>query len=225
MLGRLFNRDSSNRDWSKNPDVKQLRQIQPIIKKMREQVGRQNTGNKNFSFVNAPMLAYETVYGKKKFIMGRSGGPQKKWNGIYVDKHLKDKWLNDLNKIKKIEVRSTEEGKSKERVSAVIFRFKKAIDDKHTIKVVQQLNKIPGIYAKSDIGMYNRPRICVAGKYTYGQSKWQEWWDAVPETIDTIVNNATKTKGMINKQAYIQAFEKELGKLEFNSLIRKLRMK
>ena len=75
---------------------------------------------------NAPCAAFETVYGKKcPHKRGRYEKPhkQKKWNDIMVDGHLKDKWLNDLSKIKEIEIRSSCEGHESTWVTYIIFRL------------------------------------------------------------------------------------------------------
>ena len=75
---------------------------------------------------NAPCAAYEAVYEKKcPHLRGRYDKPHegRDWDGIYVDEHLDDKWLNDLKNIKGIEMRSSCEGHEKDWVSFVIFRF------------------------------------------------------------------------------------------------------
>ncbi len=70
---------------------------------------------------NAPCFAYETVYNKQcpQVRYGRYPGEDKKkpWGEYYVDEHLDDKWLKDLNSIKKIEIRSLCEGHDKDWVS------------------------------------------------------------------------------------------------------------
>jgi len=198
-------------DWSKKFSQDQLSQIEPTIMALRNAIGRQTTGNPNFTFVNAPMLAFETVYGKKRYIRGRSSVPQKKWNGIYVDKHLKDKWLNELNSIPHISISSTEEGKSRLRVPAVIFRFNNPENDFLAPLLTKELKKYPDLYVKYDIGMEGRPRICVAGDKLYGQSGWEQWWDNVPKAISNSVKSILQPSSPDKK--YLKSFKRELNKI------------
>src|SRR6056297_2066475 len=74
--------------------------------------------------INAPTMAYRTVYGKypEEPLTGKTNNPKKTWNGVEVDENLKDEWLNELNSLD-VEIKSTDEGKSKERVAFVIFRM------------------------------------------------------------------------------------------------------
>jgi len=142
--------------------------------------------------VNSPTLAYQTVYGKNpdKFLMGRTNEPKKKWKGIFVDKGLKNKWLDRLNKLP-VEIRSSEEGKGPERPAAIVFRMPPQYDKLHK-KIVNELQKEPNIYAKSDIGFNGRPRICVAGKIWKGNKKWNNWWESLPEIINKSYNTIIK---------------------------------
>jgi len=147
--------------------------------------------------INSPTFAYLTVYGKmpKNFLRGRTDAPKKMWRGHDVDASLKDKWLEDLNSIPEIEVRSSDAGKSKERVAFVVFRFKDKKNDKRADAIVNELRKAPEIYARTDIGMEERPRICVAGKVIVGKPGWEEWWNSLAGKIKSSVE---KTFGMIS---------------------------
>ena len=144
--------------------------------------------------VNAPTFAYNTIYGKnpKSFLTGRTDSPKKLWNGLSVDAGLKDKWLNDLNGLK-VEIRSSDEGKSKERPAFIIFRMPEKYDKLHK-KMVKELDKNNDLYVKSDIGMSNRPRICVANKIKKGDKGWSKWWDALPKKIDSAYKNVIGNK-------------------------------
>lgn len=136
------------------------------------------------SKVNAPTFAYKTVYGKNppSFLSGRTDEPKKLWKGLQVDKGLKDEWLDRLNSLP-VEIRSSDEGKSKDRPAFVIFRMPEKYDSLHK-KMVMELDKNKDIYAKSDVGMAGRPRICVANKVTRGGRGWSKWWDSLPDKIN-----------------------------------------
>ena len=138
--------------------------------------------------VNAPTLAYQTVYGKDpdQFLVGRTSAPKKIWNGLSVDEGLKDEWLENLNSLP-IEMRSTEEGKGGDRPAFVVFRMPEGKDKLHT-KMVKELGNEPGIFVKSDIGMDNRPRICVAGTVEKDKEGWKNWWEGLPSKIDGAYN-------------------------------------
>ncbi len=140
--------------------------------------------------INAPTMAYKTVYGKypEEPLRGRTNLPKKEWNGIFVDKNLKDKWLNELNSLD-VEIKSTEEGKSKERVAFVIFRMPEG-KDKLYKKVEENLKKEKDLFVYSDIGMGNRPRICVAKDIKVGDKNWEEWWSSLPEKIERAYKKA-----------------------------------
>ena len=76
----------------------------------------------------SPTFAWELVYGKpmKGWRQGRYPFEHetKLWNGIEIDIHLNEKWLNELNSIREIEMRASCEGHSKDWVSFIAFRFK-----------------------------------------------------------------------------------------------------
>lgn len=136
--------------------------------------------------VNAPMIAYKAVYGKlpAEPIPGQSGTPRKEWNGLQVDAHIKDKWLDKINNIKGIEIRSTEEGKSDERVAHVIFRFKNKIHDTAAQGIANSIGQNPDYYTLVDEGTEGRPRIVVAGQVQYGKAGWSAWWDDIGNVIE-----------------------------------------
>jgi len=134
--------------------------------------------------INAPTMAYKTVYGHypKELLRGRTDNPKKEWRGIAVDENLKDEWLEKLNSLD-VEIRSTDEGKSKGRVAFVIFRMPEG-EDEFSEKVVENLKKEKDLFVSSDVGMGGRPRICVAKDIKVGDEGWEEWWSSLPEKIE-----------------------------------------
>jgi len=152
--------------------------------------------------INSPTFAYMTVHGKepKEFLRGRTDSPKKMWRNNDVDKSLKDKWLEDLNGIKEIEIRSTDAGKSAERIAFVVIRFKDEKNDPKAKSLSAKIAKEDGIFSGSDIGMGGRPRICVAGKIWEGQSGWEGWWGSLTGKIERNVEETLKEG--IKEQAF-----------------------
>jgi hypothetical protein len=112
----------------------------------------------------------------------------KKWNNIPVDAHIEDKWLDDLNSIKTIEMRASCEGHNKDWVTYIAFR----IDPKHDkdgiyhSKIIEQLKK-DGLIAGFYSGNKDRVRFVVAAKLWYGQPGWKEWWSGLSSKIKRAV--------------------------------------
>jgi len=169
--------------------------------------------------INSPTFAYWTVYNEypKQFLRGRTDFPKRTWcykiedgkamtvkkfdsfmdkiKCIEVDKEFRDKWLEDLNSISEVEIRSSDIGHSyPDRPAFVVFRFKDQANDKKAEELVARLKKEKGLYVATDIGMENRPRICVAGKVWYAKDKeeWEKWWDSVAEKIERCVEEVLK---------------------------------
>ena len=150
----------------------------------------------------SPSLAYEVI-NKKPCPPGRRGRypgqvSEKNWNGVYVDKSLKNKWLKDLNNIPNVEIRGTcaghgpKDGDSLEWVAYVAFRVDPSMENKKTInKILKKLNSFKNTSAGSDIGMQGRPRFVVAAPLYENckkQKEWIEWWDNIAKRINEAVN-------------------------------------
>lgn len=138
--------------------------------------------------MNAPEFAYYTIYKKMPStpLRGRIDTEHKTWNGILVDAPLKDEWLNELNTIKNIEIRSSCAGHSKERVTFVIFRPKNQ-DEDYVKTIVDKLNKCKDTFANYNLGVQGFYRICVTTKNYYDENKdnkkWATWWKKLPNCI------------------------------------------
>lgn len=145
-------------------------------------------------WVNSPTFAYRAVYGTlpKEPLRGRTDSPKKNWRGLEVDAHLKDEWLENLNAIKGIEIRATDEGKSPERVAFVVFRMEDPDEDSKAEGISRDLNSKPGIYSSFDEGREGRPRIVVAGKVVYGRKGWESWWESLADKIADAVGTFEK---------------------------------
>ena len=133
--------------------------------------------------INAPTMAYHTVYGKypEETLRGRTDAPKKMWRGNDVDENLEDKWLEDLNDLP-VEIKSTDAGKDETRVAFVIFRMPEAKDDLYK-EMGEKLKEYSDLYVSSDIGTEGRPRICIANNITPEDSNWTEWWNTLAGKI------------------------------------------
>jgi len=150
---------------------------------------------------NAPNFAYKTVYGKlpKTLLTGRTGENKKEWNGLMVDGDFEDVWLNNLDDLP-VEIRSTDSGKSEERVAFVIFRMKEK-EEKLAPEISKLLNKEKNIYSLCELGMQKKYRICVAGKVykEKDEKKWEKWWKTVDGIILKAYNKSKKEREIKNK--------------------------
>lgn len=142
----------------------------------------------------SPTFAYEVVYKKQVpggWRRGRFPGKYetKTWRGIEVDSHLEDKWLDDLNKIKIIEMRGSCEGHSKDWITYIAFRLdpKHDKDKLYLDKVAKNLSKDKRTVCDWDIGTQERPRFVCAAKLWYGEKEWESWWDTLASRIKKAV--------------------------------------
>jgi len=137
---------------------------------------------------NAPMLAWETIHGKpfQGFRRGRlPNTKERNWNGLMVDEKLKDKWLNDLSKIKEITVRSSCQGHPPEGEwpSYIIFRLN---DESKVAQVCKRLQDKKITFCKAEKGPQGFMRICVATPlYADGprHKEWEQWWESLSKRI------------------------------------------
>jgi len=145
----------------------------------------------------SPSFAYELVYNKPapKNRRGRPPFPteHKVWNGMEVDKHLKDKWLKDLNNIPNVEIRGSCEGHSDEWITYIAFRLDPKFDKNKSFlnKVVSRLNKGKNTKCGFDIGTANRPRFICASPLYYKCKKhvdWIKWWESLSSRLNKAVN-------------------------------------
>jgi len=142
---------------------------------------------------NAPMLAWETVHGKPYpgFKSGRvPNAKERSWNGIMVDTELKNEWLEALNNISQITVRSSCQGHKPEGEwpSFIIIRLK---NESKVNKVVKQLHDGKFTFCKAERGPQGFMRVCIATPLYAKGSKhnlWEKWWSTLPARIQKAVN-------------------------------------
>lgn len=143
--------------------------------------------------INAPTFAYFTLYGEypKTPLSGRTTGEKKMWHGLDVDAGLKDEWLEKLNNLP-IEMRSSEEGKSKERPAFVVIRMPEKYDNL-ACDMTSALRR-RALTVSHDTGQGQRPRICIVNKIVKGDDGWEDWWENLPDKIQQSYNEIVNKK-------------------------------
>lgn len=142
--------------------------------------------------VPSPVAAYELVYGKKAPAGMRGMYPgkseHKTWNGISIDAHIHDDWLDDLKAIRAIEMRASCEGHSKDWVTFIAFRVmpNKENDVKYLNKIKDSLNQGTTKCAFK-VGQQGRPRFIVTSKLWFGQPGWEKWWSTLAVRVNKAV--------------------------------------
>lgn len=181
VIGYFVGKKQGSKESDKGFDVP----LVPFFKK----IGRGITSKNNRT--NAPTFAYQAVYGELPDapLRGRTDSKKKTWNGVPgIDVNIKDKWLNEINGINGIEIRSTDEGKSDKRVAFVIFRMADPDNDGRAAEISKKLNQMENIHSDYNIGNQGRPRIVAAGKVKYGDYGWEEWWNTIGGKIRRAVS-------------------------------------
>lgn len=139
--------------------------------------------------INAPEFAYICLYGKKPSppIYGRDcAHPQKLYRGIGIDKHIPTRALNDLNKIKEIELRSSCEGESDRHPTFLMFRLFNR-DPSYSKKICNNINKFKDGKCCFNIGNEGLPRIVVTTRLWFGKDPklFNTWWLGLAKKIKT----------------------------------------
>jgi len=171
--------------------------LQEYLNHLQEQ--RRERGKGGWKQKPSPTFAYELVYGKTIPGGWRSGRcplphTQKTWNGIPIDEHLKTKWLNDLAKIKNVEMRASCEGHSPDWVTFIAFRLDPKHDNDKAFldKVAMRMNRSDKwTRCGYDVGTQGRPRFVCAAKLWYDKKNnkdWENWWKTLAKRLDKAVN-------------------------------------
>ena len=138
---------------------------------------------------NSSCAAYEAVYEKKcPHDRGRyfKSHKTKEWDGMIVDGHLKDKWLDELKSIKEIEVRASCEGHGDDWVTYISFRLTgKPIPPKMIEKKLEASDKITKVSGHKGRG--GQVRFIVAAALWYGEPGWEKWWKTLASRIKAVV--------------------------------------
>lgn len=139
---------------------------------------------------NAPSFIYEVLYGKPKYIPGRTVEHRKKiWNGIPIDEHIPTDALDKLNRFEELELRSSCEGSGPEKPTFLIFRFKGQEDIKKVESFVKAMNIFEDINCGYDIGNMGFFRIGVTTLLWHEENpdKFHQWWMMLPVKIAIVL--------------------------------------
>jgi len=150
-----------------------------------EQIFRFRNRDSKSGIENAPQFAYKIMYNSvNSTLIGRSYLiPKKKINinnsEIYIDIHLDENLIQELNNIDAIEIRSTCEGHDSKHIAHIIFRPHNQELEFIKPKVIE-LNRLPSTKSGYDIGNGGLYRIGIVTRNWYREnadnSKWKEWW-------------------------------------------------
>jgi hypothetical protein len=138
--------------------------------------------------LNAPEFAYFCLTGKILRLRGRRNHPEKIIDGIVIDKDIPTEAIQELNRMKEIEVRASCQG-DEECPTFLIFRLVGKFDyydyNKKIVNCINQKLKI----GKCCMG-YGRQgfvRICVTADRNELKSKFNLWWKELPKIISSCV--------------------------------------
>lgn len=135
---------------------------------------------------NAPSFIYEILYGKQKFLPGRTETHvQKNWKGILIDEHIPVESLNGLNQIPEIELRASCEGSGPERPTFLIIRFPSADDLVRIDNFVTAMNAFEDVKCGAGEGNMGRVRVGLTALLWYEDNRpeFEKWWLDLPTKI------------------------------------------
>jgi len=136
--------------------------------------------------INAPTLAFKTLYGKypAEYLRGREFSHKTyTFKGIQIDSNIPRLAFKKLLNIKDIETRSSCEGQDERHPTFLIFRLKRKHDKNQIKEIVKKLNKYSDIRASYDIGAGGMYRICVTSNLWFGKDNFKSWWLKLPNRI------------------------------------------
>jgi hypothetical protein len=139
---------------------------------------------------NAPSFIYEILYGREKFLYGRTDThAQKMWRGIGVDEHIPTAALDALVAITAIEMRSSCEGSGPERPTFLIFRFLGEENLKKIQAFVEGMHAFPDVRCGADRGAMGLVRVGVTAPLWYekDRAEFERWWLELPGKIQTVL--------------------------------------
>ena len=138
--------------------------------------------------INAPTMAYITLYGK--YPLPPIRGHEISHIGytiqnVQIDKHIPENAINELFNIKQIETRSSCEGQDKRHPTFLILRLKDQTESAAKI-FVNNISKYKDIKSSYDKGMQGKFRICITSNLWYSLNNintFNTWWLELPNKI------------------------------------------
>lgn len=139
---------------------------------------------------NAPSFIYEILYGKPKYLLGRAADhKQKIWKGLSVDANIPGNALDELDRIKEIQLRSSCEGSGPDHPTFLIFRFNASPSAEEINQFVAGMNSIQGIHCGAEVGNMGFYRIGVTTSLWYEKNEalFLKWWKELPLKIQVVL--------------------------------------
>lgn len=167
---------------------------------------RRSDNNGVIGKINAPTMAYLTVYGKMPNppIYGKEASHKTYYfNGIPIDNNIPRDSINKLFKMKYIETRASCEGDSDRHLTFLIFRLSdKNISNKIIEKIVKDINLQNNYKSHWDIGQSGFPRICVSEKLWYSKENekiFLNWWKNLPNIIEKCITKELTINNIVEQ--------------------------
>ena len=134
---------------------------------------------------------YNLVYGinpPSPYAEKRRGTETKIWNGIIVDSNLENRWLEGLNSIEEVKIRSACEGHNINNVS--YLKFKVPTDRYLDLEYLRKIIRV--LYTGITLCDYDMDKeglliYLVTAKIWYGHPDWKDWWETLEERIRVAV--------------------------------------
>ncbi len=139
---------------------------------------------------NAPSFIYEILYGRQRFLAGRSDGHAGKlWRGIRVDAHIPTAALDALAAIGRLELRSSCEGSGPDRPTFLILRFNGPENQATLQAFVAGMNSFDDIACGADRGAMGRMRVGITTAIWYRRdpAAFERWWHDLPLKIQVVL--------------------------------------
>jgi len=139
---------------------------------------------------NAPSFIYEVLHGEPKFLSGRTDvHRQKGWKGIGVDEHIPTESLDELDKIKAIELRASCEGSGPERPTFLIVRLRGEEDLEMVEHFVSGMNAFADIKCGAERGTMGLFRVGITAPLWHAKDprQFEKWWQELPYKVRVVL--------------------------------------
>ena len=161
-----------------------------------------------YPVLNAPSMAYYTVYHKKVFIPGRETSHETKLVfNVPIDKQIPTSAITMIMSIPDIQTRASCQGEDSKHLTFLIFRLIQNEDTKQFVNIFRSIAS-NGYDIYYDTGTMNQYRICISSKLWYSDENKQmfiNWWQNLAKllfkTTVKLYHNDLPVF-FINKQAY-----------------------
>jgi hypothetical protein len=152
--------------------------------------GSEELSDGGANWKNAPSFIYEILYGQPKFLFGRTESHgQKMWKDIFVDEHIPTEALDELDRIREIELRASCEGSGPERPTFLIFRLRGEENIEKIRALVEGMNAFESVRCGAEKGNMGFYRIGVTTPLWYrkDEEEFVHWWLELPLKVHIVL--------------------------------------